>query len=351
MYLFKKNIILVPADFDGISMAKGILSLDCYADKTVCSIRTYNLFINKPLTLGICVNKKMSKFTVNGGVNSQKFDLNMVLGNSDHVSVVLLDIKQPSYDIVLWGSTELNASWRSTLEFMLDNEYGKNEQIYQTQQTETKDCLYNTKDVFTNNDQIVEEMLNNVCNREQICKQSIQVFNDIKPTEQKQSINFNEQSVIDTTEILKNNNLDDFLESVISMEQDDTLEFDDSVGDIDYEQPKQESFYDRISYQIDKMFNSNQQENILNDIIPNSKFCRVEFDDKSGHYVFGVVYEQNNPKYLCYGVPAKRDIEPPKELTNFYQWLPVDIEDDFGDGYYMMYQDALTGKNISVEVI
>jgi hypothetical protein len=99
------------------------------------------------------------------------------------------------------------------------------------------------------------------------------------------------------------------------------------------------------------MFNSNDAEIVLNEIIPNSKFCKINFDDNTGHYVFGVIYDDNKPKYLCYGVPAKKDSKPPKELSSYYQWLPIDVEEESGDGYYMMYQDASTGQNISVEMV
>ena len=124
MYIYKKNIILVPADYDGVSMAKGILSLDSYADKTICHLRTYNLGSFKNITLGVSINKKLNKIKLNDSkTNCNTFEIKSVLGNTDNVSVVLLNITDNSYQIILWGSTELNSTWRSTLEFMLEDEF------------------------------------------------------------------------------------------------------------------------------------------------------------------------------------------------------------------------------------
>ncbi|MGN1222296.1 MAG: hypothetical protein ACI4TT_03585 [Christensenellales bacterium] len=365
MYLYKKNIILVPSNYDGVSMSKGILSLDCYADKTVCTLRTYNLNKNGNLTLGVTINKKLNKINLNGSLNNQKFDLPMIINNTDNISVVLLDIKQAGYDIVLWGSTELNTTWRSTLEFMLSEEFaGQNNNLNAKEQEQSSQ---KEQENFANTQSFDDEFLKQ--NEYKDLNSGDVLFDDLKDSsdfclydagnlsnekilQAKQSENLAQQSFENKDEILKDQNLDEFLDSVISMEQgDDKAEYNENSSHLEDTTQQTNTFYDRISYQVEKMFVSNEKEQILDEIIPNSKFCRVEFDDKSGYYIFGIVYEADRPKYLCYGVPAKKDSEPPKELTNFYQWLPVDVEDENGDGYYMMYQDALTGKNISVEII
>lgn len=358
MYLYKKNIILVPSNYDGVSMAKGILSLDCYADKTICTLRTYNLNKNGNLTLGVTVNKKLNKINLNGSLNNQKFDLPTVINNTDNISVVLLDIQQAGYDIVLWGSTELNTTWRSTLEFMLSEEFaGQNNNINaKEQKTNAKKEQGDFAYTQSFNDELLKQKDDENLNFCDDFKDSNDFhagnLSNEKIVQAEQSENIAQQSFEDKNEILKDQNLDEFLDSVISLEQgDDRTEYNENSSHLEDTTQKTNTFYDRISYQVEKMFVSNQKEQILDEIIPNSKFCRVEFDDKSGYYIFGIIYEADRPKYLCYGVPAKKDSEPPKELTNFYQWLPVDVEDESGDGYYIMYQDALTGKNISVEII
>ena len=46
-------------------------------------------------------------------------------------------------------------------------------------------------------------------------------------------------------------------------------------------------------------------------------------------------------RYLAYGVPDKDNASPPDAYPACRGWLP--LEED-GAGYWMMYQDALTGE-------
>ena len=87
----------------------------------------------------------------------------------------------------------------------------------------------------------------------------------------------------------------------------------------------------------------------LSKIIPDGKFCKVKTED--GYYVFGIIYENQMVKCLCYGVPQERYGIVPKELDGFSQWLPLSTENPDGKGYWITYQDAKTGENIQVEII
>ena len=358
MYLYKKNIILVPTDYDGISLAKGILTFDCYSNKTTCHLRTYNLDAKQNLILGVAINKKLNKIKLDEKkLQNQSFELDQVLSNTDKISVVLLKVDGTRYEIYLWGSTELNSSWRSTLEFMLEKEYNvqSKNKTFEEQTTETlKESKSQQTSLFDTD--FFESVEKSKVNDGADVLSSEKVFEKIDDISKDESIeNFAQDDCQcqNQTQILQNCNLEDFLDHVINMEESQDEAFYDPNIDQNSEQniEQSETFYDRISYQIDKMFISNPEEKILDEIIPNSKFCRVEFDDKTGHYVFGIVYEQEKPKYLCYGVPAKKGSLPPKELSSYYQWLPIDVEDQDGDGYYMMYQEAETGKNISIEIV
>ena len=95
---------------------------------------------------------------------------------------------------------------------------------------------------------------------------------------------------------------------------------------------------------------TNEPEKILEEIIPDSKFVSVPKND-GGFYVFGVIYENDMPKYICYGERGKYSEERPEHLRAYYQWLPIDADNVNGDGYFMMYQDAETGKNLEMTVI
>ena len=168
-----------------------------------------------------------------------------------------------------------------------------------------------------------------------------------------QNINiFDKQSEID----FKKTNIENDFQTNIENENKNIKAYFDENNNIEniknnFDEEQNKNFYQRIKPQIDKMFETNVQEKVLNEIIPNSKFTRVEFDDKSGYYVFGVIYDEDVPKYLCYGLPSQKEQTPPKEMSNLYQWLPIDVENYDGDGFYMMYQDAQTGQNISVDIV
>ena len=319
MFLFRKNIILVPTDYDGVSSLKGVLSFDAYTGKTICNLHTYNVDFDKPLLLGIAVDRKFFKINIkNGNLKSFNFDLDFEIKSGDKISAVLLDVKQSDYDIVLWGSTEINNNWQTQLELMIDRENLVKKPIVQKFESDFS--------VFENDD------LN----------------------EEKQDVFENENQKVVFAENENNDNLtgdvelEEYIDKVIELadeqEKSDEKPFEEPVADLPM-------FYKRLSPQIDKMFQNNQEEKILSEIIPNSKFCKVDFDDGSGYYVFGVIYEAGLPKYLCYGLPAKKDAKPPKELSDFYQWLPLDLSNENDDGFYIMYQDAETGKNISVEIV
>lgn len=350
MFLFRKNIILVPSDYDGISITKGLISLDAYSGKTICNLHCYNLDFEKPLLLGIAINKRLFKVKIEK--NQQKntnFDLDIEIKNDDEISCVLLDVKQDDYSIVLWGSTQINKSWQSMLELMIEDQ--KIASKVQNQSCENASSNAKTNGVNNHDSQIDGDFASFGDDG------TMPNFENIDKKQQKNS--FYEQNFDEKQQNFQEAQLDDYIDKVIELsESQDDLnqpEGDKNLDVIDepdnFQKERQPNFYDRISPQINKMFAENNEEKVLSEILPNSKFCRVDFDDRDGYYVFGIIYERGAPKYLCYGLPAKKDSKPPIHLSDYYQWLPVDAQDENGDGFYMMYQDADTGKNISVEVI
>lgn len=118
----------------------------------------------------------------------------------------------------------------------------------------------------------------------------------------------------------------------------------------DIQVPKEEEeivFIDKLKPQIDKLFENNPMENNLQNLIPSSKWVKVEYEDDGDFYVFGLLYDESeNIKYVCYGVPAVFEEEPPKELAGFPIWLPLDKNNANGFGYWLTYQDASTGEPI-----
>ena len=113
---------------------------------------------------------------------------------------------------------------------------------------------------------------------------------------------------------------------------------------------KEENFITRLKPQIDKLFEKNPIESNLQSIIPNSKWVKIEYEDDGDFYVFGLLYEDEKIKYVCYGVPAVYEDEPPKELSGYPTFLPLNKDEKKGFGYWLTYQDAETGEPIKAVI-
>lgn len=119
--------------------------------------------------------------------------------------------------------------------------------------------------------------------------------------------------------------------------------------DVEYvPEPKPETFFDGIKEQIETLFGKYPEEEILKQIIPDSKWVKIDYEDKGEYYVVGLLYENDNVKYVCYGVPGVYTKEPPDEIKGFSQWLPIDASKEDGFGYWITYQDAENGENVQL---
>lgn len=99
-------------------------------------------------------------------------------------------------------------------------------------------------------------------------------------------------------------------------------------------------FLGAISASLEELFSLYPAEERLAGVVPFSKWVRVPVE--SGYYVVGVISDQEGTaRYLAYGVPDKDNASPPDAYPACRGWLP--LEED-GAGYWMMYQDAITGE-------
>ncbi len=108
------------------------------------------------------------------------------------------------------------------------------------------------------------------------------------------------------------------------------------------------NFYYAVKPQIDEMFVCYPEEKLLSESVPNSKWVRVDAED--GYYVVGLLFDEDEPSFICYGVPQVRLGEnvskrAPAELENMCVWLPLGEGGEI-EGYWMIYQSAKTGEII-----
>ena len=78
---------------------------------------------------------------------------------------------------------------------------------------------------------------------------------------------------------------------------------------------------------------------------------KVSIDDNGDYYVLGLLYEGENLKYICYGVPGVYQKYPPRELSGYPIWFPLDENSPEGFGYWLSYQDANSGESVKAVVI
>ena len=106
-------------------------------------------------------------------------------------------------------------------------------------------------------------------------------------------------------------------------------------------------YYGLIKSQYEEMFQKYPAFERLSTIIDNSKWIMVDSEEP---YIMGIIYEGNTPQYLCYGVIQEKKHSPPIEIIDSSQWVPFDVNNEFGAGAYIMYQSAESGETLKVEV-
>lgn len=304
--VFKKNIILIPADYNGVSNQKGVLSLEQKNDKLEGNLRCYNLKpTNETYMVGVSVGDSTFKTKATAKeLSSLKLQINSTLNNTTKISCVIVKLNEKSYDTLLWGSTETTRAMQEhiLIQSLLEKTEILNSQALAKEQQKFEDV----PSISSEQEEIFQdELLQNYIDK---------VVKDTEPT---------------PVETQSSGMVKEKLSTTI--------------------QDTKRDFYSRVEGQINNFFENNEPDLVLESIIPDSKFCKVNLD--TGYYVFGIIYEGGKEKCICYGIPCDYYDVPPREIEGYSQWLPVDANDYQGKGYWLTYQDAKTGENISVEVI
>lgn len=106
-------------------------------------------------------------------------------------------------------------------------------------------------------------------------------------------------------------------------------------------------FGKKVTAELNALFDKYPEEENLKKIFPDSRWAKVFYAEEK-FYVVGVIKEDGKEKYICYGVPSRYSPEPPKELAGYCSFIPLSIFDLKGDGYFMMFQDAVSGKCVHI---
>ena len=100
------------------------------------------------------------------------------------------------------------------------------------------------------------------------------------------------------------------------------------------------NFYLSVKPQLDEIFVCFPECDDLEEVVPNSKWAKIQVED--GFYVVGLILDGEVVRYISYGVPATKNSCPPSEIRDVAVWLDDGKKE--GKGYWVIYQDAMTGQ-------
>ncbi len=103
-----------------------------------------------------------------------------------------------------------------------------------------------------------------------------------------------------------------------------------------------ESFYDRIREKLQDVISSHNKDEELSSVIPSGEFCKIHYDNDR-YYSVGRVFEGEKVKYVCYAVKGDYT-KTPQELKKFCKFIPKSPFLPLSSGYYVIFQDAVTGE-------
>ena len=104
-------------------------------------------------------------------------------------------------------------------------------------------------------------------------------------------------------------------------------------------------FYERMKPEIEKLFSTYPRCEDLEEVVDDSRWVKINYG-VGRFYVFGVIYAEGKPKFVCYGVPSKNAEYPPTSMKNLASFVPSKQK---GEGYWVSFQDANSGAAIKIE--
>lgn len=293
----KRNIVLSNKSNHKGSMA--LITLERKGSHINGNIKTYNI-AHKQVVLGIsCNNKEVFKNSIDLD-KTHSFVISPSFNLESKISSVLVSQDNNVVTPLVWGSED-NNNYKQQFVDALSNSY-----INNTSSSATHTVTSNKKDTSKDLDKLF----------------------DIEPESELEAIIEQEMS--------KDNKPLEMSEETIK------LKASLKEGQI---------FYDLVSEQIQDLFSKYPSVQELEELIPNSKWVKVDYENNGDDYVLGLIYEDAAIKYICYGVPGEYSQEPPKNIESYSQWLPLNPKEPQLGGYWVMYQDALNGDNIEIETI
>ena len=111
-----------------------------------------------------------------------------------------------------------------------------------------------------------------------------------------------------------------------------------------------DGYYRHVKAEIDELFVKYKKDDTLNGAFACSEWVRVESENGEKSYLVGVLYEENEARYICYALPAEEKENPPDEIKEVCTFVPTSPLNE-NEGYFVIFQSAATGECIKPKKI
>jgi len=167
----------------------------------------------------------------------------------------------------------------------------------------------------------------------------------IKIIEKQTIIQQDVASSIQSASAMQNNENTENLAPIDEKEQEDLFESSDEEIEqiIDENLQENDNFFSLVQEQLDELFLKYLPFEEMQQYFPDSKWVKVDYNNDGYEYIIGIINENGTAKYICYGVPGQFEVNPPDDLLDYSQFVPVE-----DGGYWVMFQDANTGESVKV---
>ena len=185
---------------------------------------------------------------------------------------------------------------------------------------------------------------------EELKSEPIKVANVSTETPKSEKLDLSEMFDISNSEEIENIVTNE-LEKSFSIENENLSPqnpIDEELKNINF---SSENFFESMSEQINDLFNKYPSEPNLENLVPNSKWVKIDYENNGNYYVLGLIYEDIELKYIAYGVPGEYAENAPNGLSNYSQWLPLNPQNPTDEGYWVMYQNAVSGESVEIDAI
>lgn len=311
MNYFKKIIMLKN---EKLSESLAVLTLTKNASGVFGNLKFYNLSLKNAI-IAICANgKSVLKENIVGSKNFD-FKLDNNLDINEKIGSVVAVKENERYVSVVWGTNDNFVEYKNTIMQSFVEPY--------------KNLSKQSMAKIENMPNKIEDTPNKIEEYKTINVQNIVEDDEVKPMDEIENKYFN----------LKDGEAYAKLFDSTPDEIEKTIDKEIEEGE----------FYALIADQIEELKKRYPKEQYLESIIPNSEWIRVDFENEGNSYVVGLIFDEVNGrvKYVCYGVPSDYE-NIPQDMMGYSQWIPLDYNNETGNGYYIMYQDAITGEPMKI---